>query len=83
MAEEVAEEVGKNHIPRGLWPYFQEYDPQALDLSNDANLILQRALKFGTWEEVRWLFRTYGKKRIGTFIIQRGKRVLSPVTFHY
>jgi hypothetical protein len=28
-------------IPSGLWPHFQEYDVQTLDLDRDANLIIQ------------------------------------------
>jgi hypothetical protein len=47
-------------IPSGLRPHFQEYDPRTLDLDRDANLIMQRTLEYGTWDEVRWLFGTYG-----------------------
>lgn len=28
-------------IPSGLWPHFQEYDPQQLDPDQDADLIIQ------------------------------------------
>ncbi len=51
------------NIPSSLWPYFQEYDVRTLDLDRDANLIIQRTLEYGTWDEVRWLFRTYGGPR--------------------
>ncbi|HJX38501.1 MAG TPA: hypothetical protein VJ714_07870 [Anaerolineae bacterium] len=71
------------NIPDGLRPYFQEYDPQTLDLDRDANLILQRTLEHGTWEEVRWLFGIYGASRIRTFVQEWGERVLSRVTFNY
>jgi len=70
-------------IPQGLWPHFQEYDPTQLDLERDADLIIQRTLEFGTWDEVRWLFATFGRQRIATFLYQRGERLLSPVTFNY
>ena len=79
----MTESVKSNQIPEGLWPYFQEYDPARLDLEGDADLIIQRALEFGTWEEVRWLFVTYGKPRIRVFLRRRGERLLSPVTFNY
>lgn len=72
-----------NRIPDGLRPYFQEYDPGYLDLEEDADLIIQRALEFGTWDEVRWLFETYGRPRIRAFLRGRGERLLSPVTFNY
>ena len=70
-------------IPAGLKPYFQEYDPDSLDLTRDADLIIQRSLEFGTWEEVRWLFSVYGMKRIQVFLRKHGERWLPPVVFHY
>ncbi|MCI0549728.1 MAG: hypothetical protein L0287_02105 [Anaerolineae bacterium] len=70
-------------IPAGLSPHFQEYDTSQLDIVLDANLIIQRALEFGTWDEIRWLFKTYGGKRIRLFLREHGERFLKPVTFHY
>jgi hypothetical protein len=70
-------------IPSGLVPYFQEYDVSQLDFANDANLVIQRALEFGTWSEIRWLFKTYGSQRIRLFLREHGERWLSPVTFYY
>ena len=55
----------------------------ALDLQHDANLIIQRTLEFGTWEEVRWLFGALGAQRIRSFLRQYGERWLKPVSFHY
>jgi len=70
-------------LPSGLRPYFQEYDSHSLDLDRDANLIIQRTLEYGTWEEVRWLFGVYGGSQILTFVQERGERLLSRVTFSY
>lgn len=70
-------------IPDGLKPYFQEYDIARLDITRDANLIIQRVLEFGTWDEIRWLFKTYRSKRIRLFLRQYGDRSLKPVTFTY
>ena len=70
-------------LPASLKPYFQEYDPAQVDIMQDATLVIQRALEFGTWEEVRWLFETYGTKRIRLFLQQHGERSLRPVTFSY
>ncbi|MEO7839380.1 MAG: hypothetical protein ABIU06_08530, partial [Anaerolineales bacterium] len=67
----------------GLKPYFQEYDIARLDIARDANLIIQRVLEFGTWEEIRWLFETYRSKRIRLFLRGYGERWLKPVTFNY
>jgi len=70
-------------IPCGLAPHFQEYDFDALDADRDADLIIQRTLEYGTWEEVRWLFERYGGKHIRTFVRERGERWLSKATFNY
>lgn len=71
------------NIPPGLKPHFQEYDLQTLNLNRDATLIIKRTLEHGTWDEVRWLFRTYGDCRISAFVRERGERMLSLVTFNY
>lgn len=70
-------------IPAGLKPHFQEYDLTELDLARDADLIIQRALEFGDWDEQRWLFGVYGMKRIRRFIRQNGERCLRQVTFNF
>ncbi|MBN1147942.1 MAG: hypothetical protein JXA78_11860 [Anaerolineales bacterium] len=77
------EPVIRVEIPPGLLPHFQEYDPANLDLERDSNLIIQRALEFGNWEETRWLFRVYGAKRIRAFLRQHGERWLPPTVFNY
>ena len=71
------------HIPSELRPHFQEYDLQSLDLDRDADLIIQRTLEYGTWDEIRWLVASYGADRIQTFVRVRGERMLSRVTFNY
>jgi len=70
-------------IPIGLKPYFQEYDIARLNIARDANLIIQRVLEFGTWDEIRWLFEIYRSKRIRLFLREHGERWLKPVTFNY
>lgn len=70
-------------IPSGLAPHFQEYDVSRLEFVRDANLIIQRTLEFGTWNEIRWLFKIYGSQRIRLFLREHGERWLSKVTFHY
>jgi hypothetical protein len=77
------DERAKGQIPIGLIPHFQEYDVASLDLLGDADLILQRTLEFGTWEEVGWLLRTYGTSRVRQFVREHGERWLSRIAFNY
>lgn len=70
-------------IPVSLKTYFQEYNLDDLLLQRDADLIIQRILEFGNWDEIRWLFGTYPRERIQRFLRERGDRWLKPVTFNY
>ncbi len=70
-------------IPLSLSPYFQEYDLAAIKVHKDANLIIQRTLEYGNWDEMRWLFRTYSRQRVQRFLREHGERLLKPVTFNY
>ncbi len=57
--------------------------PEQLHLARDANLIIQRTLEFGTWDEVRWLVQSYGAPRVRAYLRQWGERQLSRVAFNY
>jgi Family of unknown function (DUF6922) len=70
-------------IPRSLQPYFQEYDLAELSLRRDADLIIQRTLEYGDWDEIRWLFQDYPRERVRRFLREHGERWLKPVTFNY
>lgn len=37
----------------------------------------------GNWDELRWLFQTYGIPRIKNYLKRLGHRRLSPMTFNY
>lgn len=70
-------------IPRTLFPFFQEYDPQEIDLETYQAVIIGRVLAFGTTKELRWLFKTYTKEKVRNFIKEYGYRKLSPETFNF
>lgn len=70
-------------IPPTLTRYFQEYRVEDLDLERDADLIIERTLEFGTQDELRWLFATYGTGRIQDFVRRRGFRRLSRRAFTF
>jgi len=78
--ERVAPKVA---LPERLKPHFQEYDVEHLDLKRNADLVIQRVLEFGSWEEIRWLFQLYGARRVRLFVHRHGERWLKPVTFIY
>ena len=63
-------------IPASLSPFFQEYRLEDLDLERSAYTIIERSLRFGNREEIRWLFASYPRARIARWVEQFGPRCL-------
>ena len=72
-----------NSIPSSLARLFHEYDFARMDVRQHANIIIERTLEMGTWEELRWLFHHYGIQQITEYLQQFGNRRLSKMTFNY
>jgi len=60
---------------------FPEYDVDSLDVESHSGVIIERMLERGTWEQLRWLFRTYGEERVARWVQQHGFRLLSKRSF--
>ena len=63
-------------ISSSLAPFFQEYDLAQLDVEWSAATIIERALRFGNREELRWLFRRYPRAMITNWFKEWGHFVL-------
>ncbi|MBM3124553.1 MAG: hypothetical protein FJZ87_05695 [Chloroflexi bacterium] len=63
-------------IPATLAPFFQEYDFASLNPQSDSATIIERALRFGTRAELRWLFATYSREQIQEWVKAWGKFAL-------
>lgn len=63
-------------IPSSLAPFFQEYDLAQLDVERSAATIIERTLRFGNREELRWLFRSYPRTMIINWVEEWGHFVL-------
>lgn len=44
-------------------------------------MIIERVLERGSWEQVRWLFATYGEAEVTEWVRQHGFRLLSKRSF--
>lgn len=51
-------------IPSKMRWLFWSYDIKSLDLNKDKDYIITQVLNYGTWNDVRWLFRVYPEKEI-------------------
>ncbi|HND47662.1 MAG TPA: hypothetical protein PLL95_03825 [Anaerolineales bacterium] len=55
-------------VPASLAPFFQEYDLAQLKPERDAATIIERTLRFGTREELQWLFAEFSREQIRAWI---------------
>jgi hypothetical protein len=46
-----------------------------------SGVIIERMLERGSWEQVCWLFATYGKERVAEWVRQHGFHLLSKRSF--
>ena len=60
---------------------FPEYEYESLSLERHSGVIIERMLERGSWEQVRWLFRTYGEERVAEWLRLHGFRLLSKRSF--
>ena len=60
---------------------FPEYDFEKMDLETHRGVIIERVLEKGTWEQLRWLFATYGEPQVAEWVRQHGFRLLSKRSF--
>lgn len=65
-----------NAIPASLAPFFQEYSLEQLDIECSANTIIERTLRFGSREEICWLFSCYSRQRIRNWVMKWGYMAL-------
>ncbi len=69
-------------IPASTAPFFQEYDFTHLDVSQHAELIIERILAYGNRVELRWLVQTSGWEKIRAWIAETGNRRLPLIRYN-
>ncbi len=72
-----------HELPTSLARLFQEYDFETMDVNLHANVIMERVLEYGTWDELHWLFHHSGLTPIIEYLQQYGHRRLSKLAFNY
>jgi hypothetical protein len=60
---------------------FPEYVFEQMGLESHQNIIIERILEKGSWEQVRWLFNVYGKDAVTQWVRKHGFRLLSKRSF--
>jgi len=76
-------EANKRHLPADAKWLFPEYDFETIQVDTHQGVIIERILERGSWEQVRWLFTTYGEERVTDWVQQHGFRLLSKRSFAF
>jgi len=63
-------------VEKGVWGYFWDSDPSALDIRLNQTYIIERLLDLGDEKAVHWLFKTYSRVEVAEVL--RSSRSISP-----
>lgn len=81
MSADERETEATGQLPAASAWLFPEYDFGTMDLVQHRGVIMERLLDRGTWEQLRWLFSTYGEGRVSEWVRRHGLRLLSKRSF--
>lgn len=70
-----------HHLPADAAWLFPEYDFEGMDPERHQGVIIEHILERGTWEQVRWLFATYGEEGVADWAQRHDFRLLSKRSF--
>jgi hypothetical protein len=65
-------------IPHSLAPFLQEYDIENLDPQRAKATLIERTLRYGSREELRWLFQRFGEAAVAAWVCDWGRYGLPP-----
>ena len=60
-------------IPSSIKSLLWSYDIKGIDTERDKEIIIIQILNYGTWDEVKWLFKTYDDNKIRKVISHPGR----------
>lgn len=73
----------KKKVPKKLQGILWSVDVSDLDLERNKSYIINQILSLGTWEELRWLFKTYPKTVIRETFIKKPAKIYTPSSFNF
>jgi hypothetical protein len=73
----------QKHLPADTAWLFPEYAFEDIDPETHRGVIIERILERGSWEQVRWLFYTYGEEKVADWVQRHGFRLLSKRSFAF
>ena len=73
--------LADNRLPADAAWLFPEYDFDTMDPASHKSVIIERVLERGSWEQLCWLFATYGEAGVAEWVRRHGFRLLSGRSF--
>jgi hypothetical protein len=71
----------KTQLPIDSAWLFPEYPFLDISVDEHRGVIIERILEKGSWEQLRWLFATYGEAGVAQWVQKHGFRLLSKRSF--
>ncbi len=68
-------------MPANMGWLFPEYAFATMDVQTHQGVLIERVLERGSWEQLRWLFATYGEATVADWVRKHGFRLLSKRSF--
>ncbi|KKQ37425.1 MAG: hypothetical protein US54_C0035G0007 [Candidatus Roizmanbacteria bacterium GW2011_GWA2_37_7] len=73
----------KRHPPKRLQGILWSHDVKDLNIEEDKYYIIHQILRYGTVEELNWLFQTYAEHTIQDIFTNHPAKIYSPSSFHF
>lgn len=70
-------------VPKRLQAVLWSVKTKNLDLYRDEGYIVNQVLSLGSLENLKWLFKTYGKNRIKKVFLTKPQKVYQPENLNF
>ena len=71
------------HPPKSLQPILWSAEVSRLDLEKDKGYIIPQVFIYGTMDELKWLFQTYGRETLTRHFLDHPAKLYSKKVFHF
>lgn len=75
--------MGVNKIPKSLQPILWSQDIKTLDLKKNKVYIINQILRFGSINDLRWLYKTYPEKTIKDVFTKNPQPIYTPSSYYF
>lgn len=70
-------------IPKSLQPILWSKEVESLDINKDKTYIIHQVLRYGSLENLKWLFKTYPYEEIKSEFIQNPSPIYTPPSLNF